>query len=559
MKKEDQGITIPTTITPKICFSYLRFSTKIQEEGTSEIRQLDIAPKIAERYGWILDEKLNIDDKGLSGFKGRNYKETAGLGALLKALKEGAFPKGRIMIVEAMDRLSRLTPHIARHLFEELLANDLEIYIHEDSKLYTKKSLEDLSDLIISLIRIDAAHKYSKRLSGLLSDSWIIRKDTFAKDGVIYKAKANAWLKYNDDEKHYEVVPEHVETIKYMFSLANMGLGVRAIANRLTKEGKKVITDKRKSNGWAPISVRRILTSKSVLGINVHVDPPAENFYPRIIDDKLFYEVAYKLDQRKTKKFYGNVASAKNLFAGIAVCSECGHGLCRAEMHKDQPIGRKTFIYLRCRMSNEGRCQGTSVDYERVETSFSGSLSDNKDFLSSYMDKDMVGNTLSPDKLKGELVECRGKLTQYVADYTDTPSKTLGQLIAKEEAKETDILRQIENYAVVNVGQLSLAEAYARFREEQSQNWNVPEYRLKLREMIRAVVNKIIVVAKENRYEIHYRNGRKVNVEILKSCYRVDGQEHSYDGLKIYKKPSLAIAGVKGFVKANDSRLLVIA
>jgi len=70
----------PTPAKRKTCFSYLRFSDPKQKVGSSEWRQSEIAPRVANEKGWDYDESLNVDDKGLSGFHKLNLAKGAGLG-----------------------------------------------------------------------------------------------------------------------------------------------------------------------------------------------------------------------------------------------------------------------------------------------------------------------------------------------------------------------------------------------------------------------------------------------------------------------------------------------
>ena len=55
-----------------------------------------------------MDEDLALSDLGISAFKGKNATEGA-LAAFLIAAKEGRIPRGSILLVESLDRLSRNT------------------------------------------------------------------------------------------------------------------------------------------------------------------------------------------------------------------------------------------------------------------------------------------------------------------------------------------------------------------------------------------------------------------------------------------------------------------
>jgi DNA invertase Pin-like site-specific DNA recombinase len=87
----------------KQCFSYIRFSSSKQAAGDSQKRQTQIAPRIAAEKGWTLREDLNIADLGLSAYKKQNI---GSLKAVQAAAESGNIPKGSVMIIEALDRLT---------------------------------------------------------------------------------------------------------------------------------------------------------------------------------------------------------------------------------------------------------------------------------------------------------------------------------------------------------------------------------------------------------------------------------------------------------------------
>src|ERR1039458_3253236 len=109
----------------RICISYARVSSVIQttEDKTGIERQLETARRVAREKGWMLDEKLSGVDLGLGAFKGKNLTDTAALGGLLKALKDGKIvtTPPPILICEAFDRLTRVDLDQAYDLFRDIL------------------------------------------------------------------------------------------------------------------------------------------------------------------------------------------------------------------------------------------------------------------------------------------------------------------------------------------------------------------------------------------------------------------------------------------------------
>src|SRR3954467_5373131 len=85
-------------------YSYVRFSSIKQAQGTGQKRQEDAAAAWCRARGLALVR--DYQDLGISGFKGRNVTEGA-LAAFLRAIEAGIVPPGATLLVENLDRLSR--------------------------------------------------------------------------------------------------------------------------------------------------------------------------------------------------------------------------------------------------------------------------------------------------------------------------------------------------------------------------------------------------------------------------------------------------------------------
>lgn len=74
-------------------YSYLRMSTDIQLRGDSRRRQLEASRAYAEAKGLELAQGGELEDIGVSAFKGANVTEGA-LGRFVAAAEAGAIQKG---------------------------------------------------------------------------------------------------------------------------------------------------------------------------------------------------------------------------------------------------------------------------------------------------------------------------------------------------------------------------------------------------------------------------------------------------------------------------------
>ena len=112
-----------TPLKPQ-AFSYLRMSTDLQLKGDSRRRQLALSRAYAESNGLDLAKDAELEDIGISAFKGANVSEGA-LGRFLEAVKSGAVPPGSYLLVESLDRLSRQQVSTALSLFLRIIEADI--------------------------------------------------------------------------------------------------------------------------------------------------------------------------------------------------------------------------------------------------------------------------------------------------------------------------------------------------------------------------------------------------------------------------------------------------
>ena len=81
-------------------YSYIRMSTDLQLKGDSLRRQGEASRQYAERHGLLLVEDIDLQDIGVSAFKGKNIASGA-FGRFLEAVREGKIEKGSYLLVES--------------------------------------------------------------------------------------------------------------------------------------------------------------------------------------------------------------------------------------------------------------------------------------------------------------------------------------------------------------------------------------------------------------------------------------------------------------------------
>lgn len=370
--------------------SYIRFSTPEQAEGTSLARQLEKTRDYCARHGLVLDESDMLRDEGMSAFSSENDAENVAKGALgtfLEKVQAGQVEKGTVLIVERLDRLSRQEPMAAMSLFSEIVKNGITLITLEDGQRYdVEKVLQNPMILFGSLAALIGAYYESKKKADWVSSAWDekrkkarIRPLTDGRIKPLTKIRP-AWLDIGPDGE-FVLNRDAKRIITRIFEEAAAGIGCYTIARRLQDDGEPTLSGEKLSNGWNKSRVLEIVRTDRVLGWfqphkrkgnkRIPVGEPIKDYYPPVVSQNLADRARAALD---SKSFGGAGSGNKgptfsNLFAGIAICAECGGPM--HLLHKNRHFGG----YLRCWRAFRGadKAEGVpcsnrgSIPYVRLE------------------------------------------------------------------------------------------------------------------------------------------------------------------------------------------------
>src|SRR5262249_1639573 len=155
--------------SPK-AYSYVRMSTDVQLKGDSLRRQLELSKTYADEHGLELVAERQLQDIGISAYRGANVQEGA-LGRFVEAVRKGQIEKGSFLLVESLDRLSRQDIMKSLSLFVELVNNGINIVTLADRHEYSAGKT-NLEDLIYSIVVMSRAHEESQTKSIRVSAAW---------------------------------------------------------------------------------------------------------------------------------------------------------------------------------------------------------------------------------------------------------------------------------------------------------------------------------------------------------------------------------------------------
>lgn len=392
-------------------YSYLRMSTEIQLRGDSRRRQLEASKAYAEKNGLELADGAQLEDIGISAYRGANVREGA-LGKFLAAVKNGSVKAGSYLLVESIDRLSRAEILAAQALFLSIIQAGINLVTLADQRVYAAETV-DITDLIVSLVIMERAHEESKTKSMRVGAAWK-NKRAKAENREPMTARCPAWLRLSTDRRVYEVIPQRVEIVRQIFADSAAGLGMYSIATQLNKAGIPAFVGKK---GWHRSYLAKVLTSRAVLGeFQPHIKEngarkpegnPIADYYPAIISNELFYQVQQSRTQRRVGGAGRKGPGYTNLFTGLAQCAYCHSSIA----FENKGPGTRGGTYLICGHAQRGLdCTATRWRYRDFEASFLSFVQE--------LDLDSIVNANEDAerrrKLEQELLALRGKLTSTV-------------------------------------------------------------------------------------------------------------------------------------------------
>ncbi|WP_301101303.1 recombinase family protein [Propionivibrio sp.] len=349
----------PDTQSTRV-FSYRRFSSGRQARGTSLERQTRLAQVWCNEHGLVLDESLSLSDLGVSAFKGDNANYGA-LGAFMAAIEAGKVPKGSILLVESLDRLSRATLPEAVDLLTKIVKKGVRVVSMVDNKEWNSETIKETVSFMLSVLLFSRAHEESSTKAKRVSAAFQTKRQ--AGLPVVSKMHGSGWMQPKADKSGWELIPDKAESVRQVFEHAASGLGGVAIARIATEEGWAMPWRQRtNTKGWEHTGISRLLRDRRVLGewqpmrmVEGTLTPdgdPVQNYFPAAVPEELWHRVQVALKGRTGPKRLRGINA--DVFAGLFYC-KCGE-----RMERKAPTTRGNSRYY-CIGSKAGRSKCLSI------------------------------------------------------------------------------------------------------------------------------------------------------------------------------------------------------
>jgi DNA invertase Pin-like site-specific DNA recombinase len=438
-----------STYMPKV-YSYTRFSTPEQAQGDSFRRQSDAAARWARERGLELDATLSLEDKGVSAYRGGNVEEDRGLGAFLFACRQGLIERGSFLLVESLDRISRMTPRRVQRLVDDIVDAGVTIVTLNDGQEYTQDRLDnDPMALLIALMVSWRAHEESKTKGRRVAAAWAAKRDR-VRAGVdpILTRRSPPWLRWSDGQ--WRVDDAKAAVVRRVYQMTIDGDGEHKIATALNQEGVPPLG---RGAMWHRSAVSKLLRTSTVIGTLTPghmvfdagkkrrtLEDPIEGAYPAILDRADWLAVR-AIKDGSTASVRGRAAKAplSNIFAGLARCPDCGAVMTR--VMKGKKGGSPKLV---CTRAKAGAAEHpyVSVDLAVLESAFLSAWQ----ALPATVPAGDAGGTLDATctGLEAEIDHTIDKLQAMEGQYSRYPSQALAASIQAAEAQLTSLKESLQ-------------------------------------------------------------------------------------------------------------------
>lgn len=330
--------------------SYMRFSSRKQERGTSIERQTtSLDAYLARNPDIVLIDTFR--DEGISGWKGKHATEGA-MGRFIAMLDSGAIPTPVILIVEALDRFSREPAIDAYDRLSGLTKSGVTLVFLEENIELSRASLRDQPMLLFQIWgQMMAAHAFSQRKSEYARGGWNRSIRLAESEGKAIKGHLGPpWTDIDPKSQRYVIAcPRTVAVVQQIYAWRIEGISDHGIAKLLNERGEPPVRahvgPKHVRRGWYQSFIHRILIDRRVLGEGqFRGGPVIPSLYPQIIDHDTFDRAqAAKSPVPARLGLDSGAKAVANLFTGLAHCS-CGG---KMTMTRNR-AGEKATRFLTC-------------------------------------------------------------------------------------------------------------------------------------------------------------------------------------------------------------------
>jgi DNA invertase Pin-like site-specific DNA recombinase len=349
----------------KTAYSYRRFSSRAQGDGSSLERQQEMAKSVCAANGWKLVDLP--PDAGVSAFKVTSddglmaaNMHKGNLGAFLERVQGGNVKKGSVLIVERLDRFSRNYFDIVFPVWLSLLQSGVEIYSCVSGTHYTLANIRKNPMMAgMALMEMAQANDYSANLSNRVTKANVMRIANASKGKSINLGGwVPRWLEFSETkgQEGAYTLNAHADTVRRIVNDYLQGKSMWAIARGLIADKVPCIN----GGTWSQGQISPLLKTEALIGTANVKGTSLKKYFPAIISDKQWAMLKAMLAANSSRKGgsleSGNIAT---LFRNRCRCAKCGGAV------------NTTRKYHHCSGLKKGTCNvHGNVRVDRLELDF---------------------------------------------------------------------------------------------------------------------------------------------------------------------------------------------
>ena len=377
------------------------------------------------------------------------------------AVETGRVPRGSVLIVEAIDRLTREHLLDAFDMISSIIRGGVEIHTIEDGAIYSWESLDNGESRRLAE-KIDSARFFSQRLSRRLISAWTEKRTASAKP---LTKMCPAWLRVEGGE--YKIIEERAAIVRRIFEQTASGIGRIALAKRLNQNNVPPFSQREqginrkdaKLTMWHASYIQKIVENRAVLGFYQPHEKRTANNKKRVAvgDERLLYPqvVSFELWERAQTARAGRIKRGgrrgkqyRNILSGFCYCGTCDGKMTYRNKGARHPHLDKSD-YLMCDTAiRGGACDNKKYyQYDRVEkavldTVIGWHTYDASLFESSNNEENLIFAEL-------------GRLKQQIEKIQRHIDNILSSLDGEESKAALRKVKQLEDAATLNETNIS--------------------------------------------------------------------------------------------------------
>ena len=502
-------------------YGYVRYSTDEQGDGNTEARQVEYIEKMSKELNVPLIKIYY--DRGVSALKGHNLNKSWNQLKLM-------ISKNDVILVEDVDRITRKESRTFYNVLGEIV-EDREGFIILTSPRQNKFEINRdnyQSDWGLRVGNVVSSEEGKKRMER--SQNGMDRMISKLKSGKWAKSASTPWWIISDEVSQcFRVDEDRAKVVEFMYSKYIDGYSMRKIASVLNK----TIVRTKRGRSLTCGTINYFLRTRAVLGYYYKNDNDNIKLYPPIINEDVFWTVQKRKKERR--RCSGRNPLKPNLFKSIIFCAECGRPM--QFMQDNRYKYNKEGVILRyiCSgaMTAGNGCSYQGLANDHFEESLRKLLS-KSEIISKFIAKGVVPEPLKVDTLKLRLADIRTKEVKLSNIITNDPepSQSLIKSLKDVEALGREISIELDKeQAILRSASPTMAMISEFNKSNFISKWNDPEERLKIREILRCIIEKVVVNKVEKSYEVFF-NGEvssPIKVEVGKKDYTINGTKFQYE------------------------------